>query len=192
MAFQIVLHQMIVFFLVLAIGFVAGKLGIIEKDYLPKFAKLITSILLPVMIFTLTRNGSTRQMVFENWGIIVFAIVFYAAITAIMYGIAKLLRLRPDRDRVFTLCFVFGNTGFIGTPLLAALYPEGGLMYMGLFGIIDIAYFWTGGLFWRQHVISTTRCHPKTSSPQTSSQWCLRSSSSCSSFPFPASSTTHS
>lgn len=148
MAFQITLHQIIVFFLVLAIGFAAGKLGIIEKDYLPKFAKLITSVLLPVMIFTLTRNGSTREMVFENWGIIVFAVVFYVAITLIMYGIAKLLRLRPDRDRVFTLCFVFGNTGFIGTPLLAALYPDGGLMYMGLFGIVDIAYFWTGGLFW--------------------------------------------
>ena len=55
MAFQVTLHQMIVFFLVLAVGFVAGKTRIIEKDYLPKFAKLITTIFLPVMIFAYTR-----------------------------------------------------------------------------------------------------------------------------------------
>lgn len=72
---------MIVFFLVLAMGFAAGKLGIIERDYLRIFAKLITTIPPPVTIFALTRNGSTRQMVFESWRIIVFSIAFYAAIT---------------------------------------------------------------------------------------------------------------
>ena len=148
MAFQVMLHQMIVFFLVLAVGFAAGKGRIIEKDYLPKFAKLITSVFLPVMIFAYTRSGSTRGALLANWPIVVFAFVWYAGITGIMYCLAKLMRLPHDRDRVFTFCFIFGNTGFVGTPLLAALYPEGGLMYMGLFALVDVAYFWTGGLFW--------------------------------------------
>lgn len=148
MAFQVTLHQMTMFFLVLAIGFIAGKTRIIEKDYLPHLAKLITTIFLPVMIFAYTCNGSTREALLSNWRIIVFSAVFYAAITVIMYALAKLLSLPHDRDRVFTFCFAFGNTGFVGTPLLAALYPEGGLLYVGMFGLIDIAYFWTGGLFW--------------------------------------------
>lgn len=148
MAFQVTLHQMIVFFLVLAVGFAAGKTHIIEKDYLPNFAKLITSVFLPIMIFAYTRSGSTRDALLANWPIIVFSIVWYAGITAIMYGLAKLMRLPHDRDRVFAFCFIFGNTGFVGMPLLAALYPEGGLLYMGLFSLADVAYFWTGGLFW--------------------------------------------
>ena len=148
MAFQITLHQMAMFFLVLAVGFAAGKARVIEEDYLPKFAKLITTVFLPVMIFAYTRNGSTRDALLARWPIVVFALVWYAVITAVMYGLAKLMRLPHDRDRVFAFCFIFGNTGFVGTPLLAALYPQGGLMYAGLFGIVDIAYFWTGGLFW--------------------------------------------
>lgn len=148
MVFEITLHQMIAFFLILAIGFAAGKTRVIDEDYLPRFAKLITTVFLPVMIFAYTRNGSTRDALLANWSIVVFALVWYAGITVVMYGIAKLMRLPHDRDRVFAFCFIFGNTGFVGTPLLAALYPEGGLMYMGLFGLVDIAYFWTGGLFW--------------------------------------------
>ena len=119
MAFQATLHQMIIFFLVLAVGFVAGKAHVIEEDFMPKFAKLITTVFLPVMIFAYTRSGSTRDALLANWLIIVFGIVWYAAITAIMYGLAKLMQLPHDRDRVFAFCFIFGNTGFIGTPLPA-------------------------------------------------------------------------
>ncbi len=161
MAFQVTLHQMVVFFLVLAVGFAAGKARVIEEDYLPKFAKLITTVFLPVMIFAYTRNGSTRDALLANWPIVVFALVWYSGVTAVMYGLAKLMRLPHDRDRVFAFCFIFGNTGFVGTPLLAALYPEGGLMYAGLFGIVDIAYFWTGGLFWATARDREFRISPK-------------------------------
>lgn len=51
MAFEITFERMVVFFLILCIGFSAGKLSIITRDYLPQFAKLITKIFLPVMIF---------------------------------------------------------------------------------------------------------------------------------------------
>ena len=81
MAFQITLHQMAMFFLVLAVGFAAGKARVIEEDYLPKFAKLITTVFLPVMIFAYTRNGSTRDALLARWPIVVFALVWYAVIT---------------------------------------------------------------------------------------------------------------
>ena len=128
---------------------------------MPKFARLITTVFLPVMIFAYTRSGSTREALLANWPIIVFGIVWYAAITAITYGLAKLMRLPHDRDRVFAFCFIFGNTGFIGTPLLAALYPQNGLMYAGLFGLVDVAYFWTGGQFWATARDREYRASPK-------------------------------
>lgn len=148
MAFQVTLHQMTIFFFVLAVGFVAGKTRIIKAGYLPEFAKLITTVFLPIMIFTYTRNGSTRDALMANWPIVIFTLAWYAIITAVTYGLAKLMRLPHDRDRVFAFCFIFGNIGFVGIPLIAALYPQGGLMYVGLFSIVDISYFWTIGLFW--------------------------------------------
>lgn len=128
MAFEITLERMIIFFLILCVGFAAGKLSIITRDYLPQLAKLITKVFLPVLLFWSTFHGATWQMVADNALAIVFSVVFYASSTAVTFLIAKVMRIRPDRDRVFMLCFVFGNTGFVGMPLLSALFPARGFV----------------------------------------------------------------
>ena len=147
MAFEITLERMIIFFLILSIGFAAGKLSIITRDYLPQFAKLITKIFLPVLLFWSTFHGTTWQMVEDNAGVILFSAIFYASITVVTFLIAKAMRIRPDRDRVFMFCFIFGNTGFVGMPLLSALFPDTGLLYMALFSIVDQTVFWTFGIW---------------------------------------------
>lgn len=147
MAFEITLEGMIIFFLILSIGFAAGKLSIITRDYLPQFAKLITKIFLPVLLFWSTFHGTTWQMVEDNAGVILFSAIFYASITVVTFLIAKAMRIRPDRDRVFMFCFIFGNTGFVGMPLLSALFPDTGLLYMSLFSIVDQTVFWTFGIW---------------------------------------------
>lgn len=86
-------------------------------------------------------------MVMDNAGVILFSAIFYASITAVTFLIAKAMRIRPDRDRVFMFCFIFGNTGFVGMPLLSALFPDTGLLYMALFSIVDQAVFWTFGIW---------------------------------------------
>lgn len=147
MAFEITLERMIIFFLILSIGFAAGKLSIITRDYLPQFAKLITKIFLPVLLFWSTFHGTTWQMVEDNAGVILFSAIFYASITVVTFLIAKAMRIRPDHDRVFMFCFIFGNTGFVGMPLLSALFPDTGLLYMALFSIVDQTVFWTFGIW---------------------------------------------
>ena len=147
MAFGIMLNTMTIFFLILATGFVAGKLGVIGRDYLPSFAKLITKILLPVMLFYSTGTGSTRQTVIDNLPMIGLAAAFYAIVIAVTFALSKALRLPHDKDRVFMFSFIFGNTGFVGFPLLAALFPETGILHMALFSIVDQLLFWTFGIW---------------------------------------------
>ena len=147
MAFEVTLHRMIIFFLILAVGFIAGRTGVIKKDYLPHLAQVITKILLPVLIFYGTITSATVQNIVENWVFIAFAIVFYVVVALILFALAKLMRLKGDRDKVFTFCFLFGNTGFVGIPLLVALFPEGGMLYMMLFSIVDQIVFWTFGIW---------------------------------------------
>ena len=147
MAFEVTLHRMIIFFIILAVGFIAGKTGVIKKDYLPNLAQIITKILLPVLIFYGTVSSATKENIVANWTIIVFALAFYVAVGLILFGLAKLMRLKGDRDKVFTFCFLFGNTGFVGVPLLVALFPDAGMLYMMLFSIVDQAIFWTVGIW---------------------------------------------
>ena len=146
MAFEVTLHQMIIFFLILAVGFVAGKKGVIKQESMPHLTQIISKSLLPVLIFYGT-IATTKEAIAENAIIVVFAIVFYVVVTVILFATAKIMRLKGDRDKIFTFCFMFGNTGCVGIPRLVALFPTAGMLYMMLFTIVDQAIFWTFGIW---------------------------------------------
>ena len=147
MAFEVTLYRMLIFFFVLAVGFAAAKKGVISERFLPDLAKLITKVLLPVLIFYMTYMGTTRDAFVAGMPVLAFSVAFYLGLTVVLFALAKLMRLQGDCDKVFVFCFLFGNTGFVGTPLLAAIYPESGLLYMALFSIVDQALFWTFGIY---------------------------------------------
>lgn len=145
--FDTTLHQMILFFLVLCIGFIAAKAGVIKRETLPSFSKIVVSVLLPALILYSTYTGVAREAVLGNLSMLLLAAGFYLLMIAVTYVLARLLGLRGDRGRVFQLCFIFGNTGFVGTPLLAAVFPQNGMLYMMLFTLVDQLLFWTYGVY---------------------------------------------
>ncbi len=147
MAFETTLTTMIIFFFILAVGFVAGKLGIIKQEFMGSFSQMITKIFLPALIFYSTTSSTTRQMVFENYWILILAAGFYFLIAVVTWSLARIMRIPHDKDRIFQFAFIFGNTAFVGMPLLAAVFPDYGLFFMCLFSIVDQLLFWTFGIW---------------------------------------------
>ena len=145
--FGITLNRMVIFFLILLLGAFCGKRKIITAEDLPSLQMLVTKIFLPAVIFYGTYKGATLEAIVQNLPMIGFAIVFYAAVGLLLFGLAKLMRLEGDYDKGFTFCFLFGNTLFVGMPLLTALFPERGMLYLALFTIVDQAVFWTVGIW---------------------------------------------
>ena len=143
----VIIHQIIIFFAVMLMGCLAGKLGIIKKESLPDLASIISKILLPALCFYASYSGVTTKLLIDNVVVVVLAIAFYVFIAVSMCILSKLLRLNSDKSRIFQLAFVFGNTGFIGMPLLLAIFPEVGGLYLVLFSIPDQLLFWTYGVY---------------------------------------------
>lgn len=153
MIVTITAERMLVFF-VSAVGFAAARFNIIKDEHMFSLSQIITKVLLPAMIFYSTYVNCTRQSIIENWKMVFLAALFYAAISLLMFLTAKAMRIEHDKDRVFQLCFIFGNTGFVGIPLLATVFPDVGLVYMMMFTIVDQLVFWTYGVW-----LSTERNH---------------------------------
>lgn len=147
MVFDVTLHQMIIFFIMLVVGIVAAKVGAIKSEAMGPLSQFITSILLPAQLFFSTYSSATRQTILDNLVMIALAAAFYAVITVITFLLGRMLRLKGDRRRVFQLCFIFGNTGFVGIPLISAVFPDYGLLYMSLFTLVDQLLFWTMGIY---------------------------------------------
>lgn len=147
MAFQATLQTMIVFALLLALGFAAGKTGVIKKESMPALSQLITKIFLPALIFYSMVSSVNRDFVFAHLSLLPLSVLVYVGLALLTFLLAKLMRIPHDKDRIFQFSFIFGNTGFVGLPLLSAVFPETGMLFMCLFSIVDQLTFWTYGVW---------------------------------------------
>lgn len=144
--FSIVLEQIEIFVVYMLIGIFAVKMHFLDREKLGVLSSCITKILLPLLIFTNTINGTTREQFLSSAVIILIAAVLYLVLYAVVTVLAKLLRLDFKHESIYRACTMFGNCGFMGIPIVTALYPEQGGLYIAMYTVIDQLALWTVGM----------------------------------------------
>ena len=146
-SFMVILEQLVSFFLMMLIGYIAARKRITTREFLARLASLIMKLLLPIMIFANMMNGTSRSQLAADLPAFFMALGIYGSLIVIFAVIAKILRLPKDRAQIFQAVFVFGNVGFIGLPLMLSVSPVHGGIYSALLSIVDQSLFWTYGLY---------------------------------------------
>ena len=146
-SFMVILEQLVSFFLMMLIGYIAARKRITTREFLDRLASLIMKLLLPIMIFANMMNGTSRSQLAADLPAFFMALGIYGSLIVIFAVIAKILLLPKDRAQIFQAVFVFGNVGFIGLPLMLSVSPVHGGIYSALLSIVDQSLFWTYGLY---------------------------------------------
>ncbi len=144
--FSIVLEQIEIFVVYMLIGIIAVKLHFLDREKLGVLSGCITKILLPLLIFTNTINGTTREQFLSSAVIILLAAILYLVLYVVAAVLAKLLRIDCKHESIYRACTMFGNCGFMGIPIITALYPERGGLYIAMYTVIDQLALWTVGM----------------------------------------------
>lgn len=144
--FTIVLEQVISFCIMMVVGYIGVRAHVMDEQFLGRLARLITRIILPILIFTNAMSGITREKLQSGMSFIVIGICVYLALALAMYVVARCFRLQVGYGRVYRATFSLGNMGFIGIPLLMALFPESAPMYVSLLTLVDQLFLWTYGV----------------------------------------------
>lgn len=145
--FSVVLNQLIGMGVMLAVGAVCVRTKLLNEESLQGICRLILNVGIPMLVFSNAISGTTRADLFASAAIIGITILLYALLIASMWLLAKLLRLPGERGRMFQGAFIFGNAGFIGLPLVLALFPKHGALYFALMSLTDQLFLWTYGVW---------------------------------------------
>ena len=144
--FSIVLLQIMTFVVYALVGVYAVKKNIIAKDGLGVLSAFIIKIALPTMIFIYTLNGATKEQFIQSLSVLGAGALMFGCLLAIGVAASTLFKLNYNEKQVYRACTMFGNVGFMGIPILLAVLPERGMLYMSLFTIVDQLSLWTIGL----------------------------------------------
>lgn len=144
--FSIVLEQVEIFVVYLLIGIIAVKTNVLDREKLGALSSCVTKILLPLLIFSNAINGATKEQFLSSTVILLLTAVYYLVLYLVTAALSKLLHLDIQHRNLYRACSMFGNCGFMGIPIILALYPEQGGIYIAVFTVIDQLVLWTIGL----------------------------------------------
>ncbi|WP_055427233.1 AEC family transporter [Bifidobacterium aesculapii] len=145
--FDIVLGQMIGMAVMMLVGYICVKTKVIGETALNGICALILKVGIPLLVFSNAVSGTTRADLIGSDAIIILTLLMYALLIGLFTALSHLLRLKRERGRMFRGCFAFGNAGFIGLPLVIALFPAKGALYFALMSIVDQFLLWTYGVW---------------------------------------------
>ncbi len=139
--------QMVVILLIIAVGFLSYKKGIIDDKSTKALSALTIHVFNPAIIFSSmigNTEGGRQEFVGGTFGV---AAILFA--TAIVVGMvfSRLLTREKLKQRIFHLMFIFSNMGFIGIPVVSALFGREYIIYVAIFVFEYNVLFYTFGLW---------------------------------------------
>ena len=135
-----IIHQLIMLFGFILVGYVANKTKILDDISNQKISKFLINITIPATII----NSSIGQASENNSNVLIVflvAVCFYILIPIMSRFISKLLKQEPT----FELMLTYSNLGFMGIPIVEAIYGKDIVFYVTIFMMIfNISIFSMG------------------------------------------------
>ena len=142
--FIISAQQVLVLFVLIGVGFLCGKKGILTDHSSKHITDIVLYIVTPcVMVSAFQRNFSMELV-----GNIIIGVIFSAVIIAISILIAKITFHDKNKvdNSVYKFATIFSNCGFMSLPLQKAILGDDGWFYGSIFIAVFNIFLWTYGL----------------------------------------------
>ena len=145
---NILIDQMIMFFIMLGCGFIFTKGGILSKEAHQAISKIIVNLACPMMVVSIFASagqmGSIGEIIVQ---LAPYQSAAYVVLTIVGWGMASLLRLKGDKRKIFVAQCMFSNIGYFGLPLAQELFDPIGNLAFSFWIIIENLFLWTEGVF---------------------------------------------
>lgn len=135
MDINVIIHQMIILFILMGLGYLLNKVHILG----PKIDKGITGLILyctmPAMILGAVLTQEDERDVKLAVSCLIAAAVMYMVLPFIAKLLVWILRVKPGSKGIYEFMIIFGNVGFMGFPIIAALFGQESVVYGSIFNI---------------------------------------------------------
>ena len=155
MHIQVIVNQMIILFLVIIVGYIANKVGILDKSQNQKLSSLILNITCPALILSSvfeTKSGDFKTVI--QIFIISIAIYIVLPFMGILFG--KILKVPKEDRNLYQFMTIFSNIGFMGYPVIQSIFGTQALFFAAICNMIFNIFCYSYGIYLRSEYIKLT------------------------------------
>ncbi len=131
---------------IMIVGFYARKRKFIDRDAVKALARLLSNITNPLLIICSFQMPFEKDIMTTGLTILAGGVVIHIVTAVISYFVFR-SKKDPKEAVVYEMNTLFANCGFMGFPILAAIYGEKlGIMYGAFYNTIFNLFFWSYGI----------------------------------------------
>lgn len=134
-------------FIFLLLGFALNKSKIINSAGEKALSDILLKAVLPFMIINSSQHTYSADAVNGMIACAVFALGYYAVSLLVLRLSLRKFKFPEDEKRIMVTCTVFANTGFVGFPLMEALFGSYGLLLAAVYNLCYNIFFYTYAVY---------------------------------------------
>lgn len=133
--------------IIMLLGYWVARFKLLDEDAEMNFATLINYVTVPALILSSASGTGMTGAKLDSLWILLLSTGFYAFFYILAFGMPKLFRATPDEKGVFQFVTVFANNGFMGLPVVQAIFGTGGLFYAAIINIPNNILVYSLGIY---------------------------------------------
>jgi predicted permease len=131
--FSIMSSSLVSLFICLAVGYICRKKHILSREITGGLSSLLIMVTLPCTIFiSFQREFSSELLIESVWVFIISVITNFFAMFMGWVFTRLFKKLTIDQKRLWIFALTFSNTGYMGLPVINAIYGAEGLIFCAM------------------------------------------------------------
>lgn len=126
----VIFQQMMVLFGMMLVGFFCYKWDWIDVHSYGKLSKIVVNILNPLLVIDGVLGKSRDDSFYNLLTNLVMVILYFVFLIIISIPVVKIIRPEKENIGVYRLMMIFSNVGFMGIPVISALYGSDVIIYI--------------------------------------------------------------
>lgn len=128
-----IINQMVILFIIMVIGFICNRKEILTQNENKSFSKLVMNVAAPAMIIASVAEGSPFSDKSELFKTIFLFSIINGMFPFLAMLFCKMLRINSPDKQLYKFMIMFPNAGFMGFPVISAIFGEKALIYAAIF-----------------------------------------------------------
>ena len=146
-----IFKEMVTLFAIVGVGYGAKKARFMNDQFDRMLSRLVINLALPGMILGSVLTADALPPREEILVTLALSCASYGVLLAVAYGFTTILRIPDGHRGVYRFMLCFGNVGFIGYPVLSAIFGPEALIYAAVFNLpFNFFVFTVGAWFLTQ------------------------------------------
>lgn len=145
--FLAVLSPLSTLFICMGIGFVLSKLDILQNEASKAISKLVVWVFAPALSFITMARYFTVDTIAVNTTNLLLSCIVTAVCVGIAIPLSRLFSKRGSYESgIYKYALAFANCGYMGDPLVQAIFGDEGLSYYKVFTLPILLTIYTWGM----------------------------------------------